>query len=86
LDIFRNGSEMINCESDPGDLISEIGNCYFRIDEEYSKHPKTILIVDCEDETRIEISSGLGDEETMKAANALITLLNQDYEFRPVGE
>ncbi len=71
----------IECNCDPNDLINQIGDRYFSIDEEFSGHPKIIRIMDCEGEAYIDVCSDLGIAETEFMANALLRLLNQEYEL-----
>jgi hypothetical protein len=76
------------CEYDPEKLIDEIGNSFFSIcDDDYADgiynhepHPDVITIMDCESESTIDISSNFGVDETRRMAEALLKLLNQDYD------
>ena len=77
----------IECEYNPDDLISEIGDSQFDICDDiygdglykHEKHPNIIRIIDCEDGIFIDLYSEHGSEETWKMARALLKLLNQDY-------
>lgn len=71
------------CEYDPNILIEEIGDRYFIL-ENQGRIENIRVIVDCEDEVRIEISSSYGKTETYKIAVKLLKLLNQEYS--KVGE
>ncbi len=80
----------IECEYDPDDLIDKIGDRFFSIDidenlTENQRLSESIFIIDCEDGVHIEISSENGKEFNIKAAEALLKLLNQNYEYIPSG-
>lgn len=75
----------IECEKNPQDLVSKIGDPYFCIcddtwDEIYRhpNHPFALRITDCEGEVRIDVESETS-EETKKIAENLIEILNQSY-------
>lgn len=79
---------IIECEEDPWDLISNIGDPSFLICDEgwdeiyrHSNHPDTLRIVGCEGNQEIDIT-GESIEDTRRMAEALCKLLNQDY-WRP---
>lgn len=84
---------LIECEKDPDDIIPVIGDRYFCIcDDDYSDgsynhplHPHWLRIIDCEDESTIDVSSDFGIEATRDMAIAMVKLLNQDYK-RVYGE
>ena len=68
------------------ELIGEIGDAYFLLcDEDVDEvmrgmnFPKELSIIDCEDSVTIKIITDFGAEGTMKAARALLKLLNQEY-------
>ena len=76
----------IECEYDPNEFISIIGDRFFTLcdenmDDEYRHpdHPNTIRLMDCEDGVWIDISTEHGDVFTMQSAKALLKLLNQEY-------
>jgi hypothetical protein len=76
------------CEHDPTDLISLIGDPYFSIEieenlTEKQKLSESVFIVDCERAVTIEISSEYGKQGNLISAEALVVLLNQEYEFIP---
>lgn len=79
----------IECEKDPWDLIGSIGNSNFSIcdetyDETYDEiyrhdnHPHWLRIIDCENETTIDVR-GSSIEDTHRIAENLVLLLNQTY-------
>lgn len=79
---------IIDCEEDPWDLIEQIGDPSFSICDEnwdeiykHKDHPRTLRIIDCEDNQTIDIRGGT-IEDTLRIAQALCKLLNQDY-YRP---
>lgn len=79
---------IIACDEDPWDLISQIGDPSFSICDEswdgiyrHPNHPRTLRIIDCEDNQEIDIT-GETVEDTRRIAEALCRLLNQDY-YRP---
>ncbi len=80
---------MIECDTDPSDLIEKIGDPNFSIVEEdcfcHPDHPSTLRISDCELNQTIDVR-GESIEDTLQMATALCKLLNQDYTFRPAGE
>lgn len=73
----------IECEYNPEQLVHEIGDPHFSIDEEKTKDTHRVEINDCEYETKITISC-CEPYNAIEIAEALLKLLNQDY--RPVGE
>jgi hypothetical protein len=79
---------IIDCEEDPWNLIGQIGDPLFSICDEswdefyrHADHPRTLRIIDCEGNQTIDIT-GETTLDTMRMANALCRLLNQDY-YRP---
>ena len=75
----------IECEINPDDLIEKIGDAFFYICDEtcdefyrHPKHPHILRIIDCEDETIIDVQ-GSSIEDTRIIAESLCKLLNQDY-------
>jgi len=77
---------LTECEYDPDNLIDEIGDRSFSIviDENLSTLERKLydaVIVDCEYETKIMINSGMGKEDGMKIAEAMLKLLNQEYTY-----
>jgi hypothetical protein len=79
---------IIECEEDPWEIIGNIGSPNFSICDErwddiyrHPDHPKTLRIIDCEDNQHIDIT-GESIEDTRRMAENLIKLLNQDY-WRP---
>jgi len=78
----------IECEEDPWKLICEIGDptfsiCDYTWDEVYrhDDHPRTLRIIDCESNQTIDVT-GESVEDTLRIANSLCKLLNQNY-YRP---
>jgi hypothetical protein len=76
---------LIECEEDPWELIGNIGDPNFSICDEswdeiyrHKYHPKTLRITDCEENLAIDIT-GETIEDTLRIAQALCNLLNQDY-------
>lgn len=79
---------IIECEKDPWEIIGNIGDPSFSICDEtcddiyrHDDHPRTLRIIDCENNQTIDIT-GENIEDTRRMAEALCTLLNQDY-YRP---
>ncbi len=79
---------LIECENDPWEVIGQIGDPFFSIcDENYDEfyrhddHPRTLRIIDCENNQTIDIT-GETIEDTFRMAKSLCLLLNQDY-YRP---
>jgi len=75
----------IECEDDPKNLIREIGDPSFSVCDEswdeiyrHDDHPRTIRIIDCEDNQHIDIT-GQTPDDSRRIAMALIRLLNQNY-------
>lgn len=75
----------IECPIDPNILIGEIGDpCFSICDDEWnefyrhSDHPKTLRIIDCENNQTIDVT-GEDPLDSRKIAEALCLLLNQDY-------
>lgn len=76
----------IECEDNPKNLIWEIGDPSFSVCDEtwdeiyrHDDHPRTIRIIDCEDNQYIDIT-GKTPDDSRRIANALCRLLNQDYQ------
>lgn len=76
----------IICDHNPDELIDEIGDRNFMICDgavdtslRGPYFPNEIRIIDCEDGVTIKICTDYGFEETLKAAKALLNLLNQEY-------
>ena len=79
------------CEDDPNDLIDAIGDKNFsmQIEENLVKLQRLrgcAVIIDCEDEVEIQITSGYGKAENYAIAEKLLRLLNQDYDFTGAGD
>jgi len=75
----------IECDIDPDSVIDHIGDKFFSVCYDHN-FLNTSKIIDCEDGVSIEISSDYGKEFNLKAAEALVKLLNQEYNFIPSGE
>jgi hypothetical protein len=70
---------IIDCISDPNELIENIGDLYFSIEDDKEAQTRNrIIIIDCEHEIEIVIST-FGLINPFEAAKALCKLLNQEY-------
>lgn len=76
---------IIECEEDPWELISNIGDPTFSICDEtcdefyrHDDHPRTLRIIDCESNQTIDVT-GESIQDTARIAHYLCKLLNQRY-------
>lgn len=76
---------IIDCDEDPWVLIGEIGDPNFSICDEiwdevyrHDDHPRTLRIIDCENNQTIDVT-GESIEDTRCIAENLCKLLNQTY-------
>ncbi len=79
---------LVECEYDPDDLIDLIGDKNFsiEIEENLSTLERSMydaVIVDCEREVTIRITSSYGKEDGLLVSEALLNLLNQEYTYMP---
>lgn len=77
---------VIDCQSNPDELIDKIGDRNFVLCDEsldhymrHPHHPKVIRIMDCESGVHIDVWTEHGNEDTLESARALVQLLNQNY-------
>lgn len=83
---------IIECDENPWELIRNIGDPSFSICDEtwdeiyrHDDHPRTLRIIDCEDNQTIDIT-GETVEDTLRIAQNLCKLLNQDYKWRHLND
>lgn len=74
---------IIDCGTDPNELIDKIGDRFFSVVEEdiaplVSRDPGSATIWDCEGEISIHIRDDL-QNDALPIAKALCALLNQEY-------